>query len=334
MNSFRYMIEGLGLKIVQSSVRPLSRRQVVNLARCLGRWACRFPSTHRSIAEANYDRVFPNPPDPSHRKRIMAASYRNMALTALDTFWSQRIGTENFRQYIRVNEPQLAELQRERDEGIPQIFALAHHGNWEMAALACQFLELPLDIVVHHIRNPHIRSFLNGQREGGIHQTIPARDSARPLLRGLAQGRIATLVIDQNIKPIQGGSWVEFFGLPVTMSRAIAVLGTRTGAGIRGVYCIADPAGIYDLGVLWKDRARPSARGDKSSEIQELDRLMNNTVLFLHQLIEKWPEQWVWSYKRWKYQYEGREAEYPFYSKPLTWQGQQRHHRMEEEPLR
>jgi lauroyl/myristoyl acyltransferase len=287
-----------------------------------------LPSGYRKIAEANYDIVFPNPPDPGHRKRILAASYRNMALTILDTIWSERIGPDNFQKFIRVNAADLAEILKQREEGIPQIFALAHHGNWEMAASACRYIPLPLDIVVHHIRNPHIREFLNRQRQGGIHRTITAKESARPILKGLTQGRIACLVIDQNIKPIHGGSWVEFFGLPVTMSRAISVLGARTGAAVHGIQCVADSHGVYDLGVVWRDRAHPASRHNRDAEKDEMDRLMDQTVGFLHQLIERYPEQWAWTYKRWKYQYPGRESEYPFYSKPLTWEGQERHHKM------
>jgi KDO2-lipid IV(A) lauroyltransferase len=128
------------------------------------------------------------------------------------------------------------------------------------------------------------------------------------MLKALRSGKRIALVLDQNTLPPDGGTFVPFFGLPVPMSRAAAMLSQRTGAPIVVGYGLAQPDGRYHM------HCRPPLSLDGMTEAAGTARIMAG----LETVIREHPGQWLWMYKRWKHIPAGADgARYPFYARRM-----------------
>ncbi len=98
----------------------------------------------------------------------------------------------------------------------------------------------PVTAVVAPLANPAVDdSFLRLRAAGGV-RIIPKQERRAAVAAHLARGRYVALLLDQNVKQEDGGIFVDFFGLPIPMSNAAAVLAERTGTSITMVFCKVD----------------------------------------------------------------------------------------------
>ena len=119
------------------------------------------------------------------------------------------------------------------------------------------------------------------------------------------KGRLAVL-LDQNITPESGGIFVDFFGLPVPVSKIAASLALKTKTKLVFVYCISDKNGFYTA-YAFPVETEPGA--DEQSVTQAVTSALES-------VLRKYPGKWLWIYKRWKYIPEGADiSNYPFYAR-------------------
>ena len=316
----RQAIETWGIRLVERGVRPLPRRVVLRLAAVLGRAAYHLLPGWRRIGRENLRIVARRHAVPAGAERILQRSCWHFALTSLDMFWLERLGPANFLEHVVIDVAEARALAERQAAGVPIILICLHHGNWELLSTVYSLLGVRMNVVMQPLKNPYLDALVRRRRGTEGQVLLDQRGSAGALLRGLGAGRCPALVIDQNIKPIHGGVWVEFFGLPVPMSRAVGTLAARAEAEVYGLYGFAEADGRYRIGIGW--RHTPPPRGPRE---RVADEVLAGAVAYMERTIARWPEPWLWMYKRWKYRYPGRESEYPAYSKAITWQHLPRH---------
>jgi KDO2-lipid IV(A) lauroyltransferase len=119
------------------------------------------------------------------------------------------------------------------------------------------------------------------------------------------------MLMDQNTPPSEGGVFVEFFGLPVTVSRAPAGLIHRSGAPVMLGICRRQPDGRYVVSAEGPFTAAQMGRDDV-----EITQFLQNRI---EAVVRAEPGQWLWMYKRWKYVPDlALMASYPYYARPLS----------------
>ncbi|RYD60393.1 MAG: hypothetical protein EOP84_37035, partial [Verrucomicrobiaceae bacterium] len=166
--AFRYYLEDLGCRLLAAGIPRLSRRGCVRLGETLGNLAYLLDARGRAVALSNLECVFGDRFSPGERRTLAKASYRNFVRTMLDLFWSSRLTSENFRQYLHLEG--FEELQQ-RLEGrkAGAVFFCVHQGNWEWASLAFGFLGLHTAIVAENFKNPRLTKTFSNQREVSGH---------------------------------------------------------------------------------------------------------------------------------------------------------------------
>ena len=100
------------------------------------------------------------------------------------------------------------------------------------------------------MKNRFANMILNRMRRKLGQDITPQEGAVKGLLRSLKSGGSVALLIDQNTRPRDGGEFVEFFGLQVPMTRSVAVLSKRTGAGIVFGFCTCDRRGRYTMHIF------------------------------------------------------------------------------------
>lgn len=285
------------LRVGLCLVPLLPRRMVVGLSRGLGWVGWRTAKRLRGVVLANLDVAYGADLSPAEKRRIALGSFRTAALVVLDLFWFQMDTRRRLRRWLRFD----ASMAEFFAPG-PCVAVTAHLGNWEVLGVGLAAAGYGCTSVVAPLGSPGVDRFLMRMRTGSGQKITFKKGAVRVLMKTLRAGGRVALVVDQNTLPRDGGRFVDFFGLPVPMSKTAVMLAERTGVPLRFLYCVADRHGRY-TGYLRRVNA---SGGDR---LQGMASVLEETVR-LH------PGQWLWMYKRWKYLRDGESREaYPFYAR-------------------
>ncbi len=283
------------------------RRLVLMLSRLAGGAGYVLARKSRRIALANLDLAFKDSLTPPEKRRIARQAFSTMARTVLDMLWFSRHTAARLNRYLTLD-PE----SRQRIDTAPVIGVTAHFGNWELLGRGLVAYGYPHAAVAAPLINPGVERLFNQSRMMSGMDIIPQAGAVRGLLKALKRKKHIALVLDQNIKPVDGGIFVNFFGLPIPMSSAPALLSARTGAPIIALFCLARDDGTYYVYVL------PPLQPELFSSADATRTVTQVIADLFQQEIRKHPGQWLWMYKRWKHIPPGvSPAAYPFYAKPI-----------------
>ncbi len=302
---FEYLVARMALFVIPR----LSRTSVLKLARGLGTLGYWVMRRERKVGMANLTMALPDASLTEHR-RILRTSVQTFALSMLDTFWLARDTKRRLEGLVLFDPDFRSHIL------IPgaQVCITGHLGNWEVMGLAVSHQGFPLASVAAPLKNPWVDTLFNGLRQMAGQHTIPKKGALRHLITALKEGGKIALVMDQNVKPANGGIFVDFFGRKAPFSAAAAQLALRTHAPVLVGACIPNAQGVYPLPAVLTVNLQ-----DLPTDEKEAVHLITQRIACgLEALIRAYPECWLWTYKRWKIRPDHEDpARYPFYTRPL-----------------
>ena len=169
------------------------------------------------------------------------------------------------------------------------ILLTPHLGCWEVSG---QYIASRIPITVMYAP-PNIGSLeplmRAGRDPGDAMKSVPAdMRGVRAMLKALKRGEAIGILPDQ-VPGVGEGEWSEFFGRPAYTMTLVGRLAEQTGAPVLVCYSERLPAGRgYRFTIEPVLEARPP-----ESPVRALNRS-------LEQLIRRCPEQYLWSYNRYK----------------------------------
>jgi KDO2-lipid IV(A) lauroyltransferase len=306
----RYALETAGVGAAARAVQCLPRRAALALGRTLGTLGYWLLPADRRVARANVEIVFGDSRTPREKSRIARAGGRLFGAAAFSLLWAPRLTPENVRDHIDFNPDADAFLRAALDRGRGVIFCTTHYGDWELMAASVGFVGTKLMNVAEPLRNASLEALVIRLRAVSGHAIVPPRFAVLKLFKHLRRGGSIGMLIDVNGRRGRGGVWLDFFGLPVFNSPAVAELAIRTGATILFVYAEPLPGGRSELVV--EPPVEVSQTGDHAVDVRETSqRCLDRAAA----LIRRRPEHWLWTYKRWKRRPSPEQGRFPFYSK-------------------
>jgi len=181
------------------------------------------------------------------------------------------------------------EMEKAAKGGRGVIVMTPHIGCWEIVG---QYVASRMPITVMY-SPPNIKALeplmLAGRNRGTAMKSVPADfGGVRAMLKALKRGEAIGILPDQV--PGDGeGEWVEFFGRPAYTMTLVGRLSEQTGAPV--LLCHAER---LPRGQGYRITAEPPlAPRPRESPARALNRS-------LEQLIRRYPEQYLWSYNRYK----------------------------------
>jgi Kdo2-lipid IVA lauroyltransferase/acyltransferase len=302
--TLRRPVETAAFRLALVVVPRLPRRAVLALARTGAVLGLCFDRRGRTIGRANLAVAFGNTKTTSEQKRILRASYATLARTFLDIIWfghNTRKRLERFVELDRSAEPLLCKKN--------QICITAHYGNWELLGLVMAMKGFPLHSIAMPVKNSAVNRMLIQRRQINGQQIIPREGALRKLLSVLRHDGKAAFLVDQNTGEKEGGTWADYFGLPVPVTPAPAALAAKTGSELFIGFCRPLPGGRYR--VYATDAFTPPT--DSTGEA--VQQLTQQILTAIEREVRAHPEHWLWTYKRWKTIRPGDSREhYPSYS--------------------
>lgn len=244
------------------------------------------------IAVMNLRAAFPEKGDDEIRQ-IARDSFAHLFMTFTEFFWIKG-RSEQFKEIVECEEEckrTAIDAKESGSKGL--IFVTPHAGNWEYAGMTLALLlDFKVGVVVRTARNPYLDKFISSGRMVEGVRVIHSKGAVRGMVNAIEDGYAVGTLIDQNTRGRDGGIFVNFFGLPVPVSRAPAAMARK------GNYFVATGATrrIGDKVIAqFKPLPKPTA-----SYISD-EELTQDLMTMAEEFIRKAPAQYLWFYKRFQY---------------------------------
>lgn len=178
-------------------------------------------------AELDFKKA-PKTPPTRRERLILKRSYRNMARTIGHVFWTCRHAKERAASAAALSEKCREVLAAHR----PLVTVSGHLGCWEVLSQLVFLEGRKMMSVAKDIGTAGMTELLMKSRREIGQTIVHANGAFRPLMQGIRSGCDLGLLVDQVVKPKDGGVWVRFFGRPVPMSAAPAFFSAKGKAPI------------------------------------------------------------------------------------------------------
>lgn len=288
-------------------VPTLSRAGEHRLARFISWLLCRPCFRWCRCARTNLDIVYGDTKTPEEKSRILRASFDNAALVVTDYFWFGRRTEERLERHCAVGDDT---IRRWIEGDFPGVFVTAHLGSWETAGLYIASRGRRLWSVFKPIGSRAVTRRMRRFRSGCEQRVIPREGAMTGVLRALRARDVVAMVLDQHVDGRDGGVYLDFLGLPAAFSPAVGTLAHR----LRVPVLVA--AGVRDAEtdrVVLRSFREFTAEETAAMEPEALTRAIADAI---GGMILRWPEQWLWTYRRWKRWQPGDDPKrFPWYAR-------------------
>jgi KDO2-lipid IV(A) lauroyltransferase len=279
--------------------RVLPRPVGVLIIRFLGTCAYYFDFHHRHVAAVNLRIAFPERTE-RERSRIARKSFQNTGMNLLEVSRLRSLNRENIASLVGYDPLQgLNNYEAALSKGKGILYLTGHFSSWELLPSAHALHGYPLSFITRPLDNVILERYLLRIRESTGNRVINKRNSARPVLKTIASGGAAGILMDQNTT-LQEGIFVELFGIPASTTTSVALFALRTDAPVLPGFLTPMRNGRYTIKFL--PPIEMMRTGDMSRDLEINTRRFNEV---LESIIREYPESWLWGHRRWKNQPAG-----------------------------
>lgn len=251
-----------------------------------------LPGRDQGRARAHLARAFPDR-DARWIARIARRTFRHFGGSALWTLATlERDPRRLCRGVAMEGRETMRQLARDARRGQGGMIFTGHFGNWELLGrLGGTYL--PLSLVGRRLRHPELDALVTSMRRGDGGQIIYQHEGARPILRALRDGRLVSVLIDQDV-PKLNSVFVPWFGTLASTPVGPAQLAVAAGAPCVSIFLLRRAG-------RWVMHVGPVVRPDRGPDREAAAHALTATMTaYQEALVRRYPEQWVWWHKRWR----------------------------------
>ena len=274
--------------VVEALPRPLCERWARGLSGVL---ANRL-RIRRSVVLENLRLAFPEMNPEDHRD-MAQAMWQHLLLMVVEIAHANRvIHKTTWRKHLRIHG--MEEIVRTLWLDRPKVILSGHYGNFELAAYLFGLFGLRIFSVARELDNPLLDRFVTKFRESRGQRILPKKGSAPDVAQVLDENGAIGLLGDQAAGP--RGCWVEFFGQPASVHKAIGVFSLSASAPV--MVCSATRRhGLFDYDLRVEGIADPAAGGPETSDLKSLSQWYTS---LLEGAVRREPAQYWWVHRRWR----------------------------------
>ena len=285
-------------KLILDITAQLPLKLIHLLGAGIGKLTWLTNSRIKRIAEKNIQHCFP---ELSQQQQISLVK-KTLSQTGKNILETGKMWRSSPQQALKLIQgfENLELIAQAQNNGRGVILAIPHYGSWELVGLYCASHyamtsmyspqeDAQADLLIRNAR----------QRTGA--KLVPTDiNGIRAMSRALKQKELVAILPDQS--PKDNGIFAPFFGLTSYTMTLLPKLAKKTNAVVLFTYAqrLPDSSGFK---LIFR-----AASEDLAS--LELDAAVRRMNLDLEQLIREQPDQYQWTYKRFKRQPEGAASIY------------------------
>ena len=227
----------------------------------------------------------------SEAKKLVRASFVNLARNMLDILYMPNLKPENVDDYVEI-------VNRERiDEAINEghgiVVVTGHIGTWEWMSGTLALKGYPVTAIAKMQPNAEYSRALDDLR-ATVNVEIFTRGTSELLSAGraLKKGKILGFLADQDGGP--GGAFIEFLGRTASTPMGAAVFARKFNSPVLPMFIIRQPNGRHKI--IVHEIIRYEDSGDTDNDLYNFTEKMTRII---EAVIKEYPTQWLWFQKRW-----------------------------------
>lgn len=286
------------LRVTLTLIGQLPLAVLHALGHGLGWLLWKLPNRPRAITLRHLERCLPAL-DAAERERIARASLIESAKAILE---APAIWFGPARRLARwIDAPAvLAELRAAQAQGRGVILLTPHLGAWELASFFCGQVA-PITVLYKPQKGAADAVILAGRSRSPTVTPVPTTGSGvKALLAALKRGEMVGILPDHDPPEDSGTVFAPLFGLPANTMQLVAKLAARSGAPVLFIAAERLPGAA---GFRFHLQPAEAAVADAEAGPAALNRGVETCV-------RRWPEQYWWSYKRYRRRPPGAEDLY------------------------
>jgi len=216
--------------------------------------------------------------------------FQNTGRTLAEVSRLRQLGQNGARKIVELES--LQHLIKAKREGNGCIVLTAHFGNWELLGGMATTLGFKIHFLIASQHNLLVNDFLiNLRKEMGV-GIIPLERSAREVFKVLKANEIVAIVADQHAA---SGIKLNFLGREALVPKGPALFSIRKKAPVCP-YLIRRERFDRHI-VMAGPMIYPPDSGDEEADIRYITQKYTS---FFEDGIRQWPDQWLWTHRRWK----------------------------------
>jgi KDO2-lipid IV(A) lauroyltransferase len=267
-----------------SCLLPYDRQ--LRIFKAAGRLLHRFDTKRKLTARRNIQLCYPDL-SAEERDELVLAHYEAIGASMMDLGLARWASDEKIAAMSRINGAE--NLTEPLEQGEFVILLTGHFTSLELSGLVMKDICPRIDAVFQMHPNEFLTEILRTTRERVAANTIESSD-VRSMVRSLRSGMALWFAPDQTVYSKQS-MLTTFFGVPAMTNTATTKLAKLSSAVAIPWFLCRLPEGGYEMTIL------PRLENFPSDDVLEDTRKF---VAVLEDAIQRSPEQYVWTYRRFK----------------------------------
>lgn len=257
-----------------------------------------FIALQKKQSEKNIDRVFQSSLAPSEKKRLCMAYYSHIIINIKEIILYALVSKKSLEKRIKVIGIEHLENALGKGKGI--LVFTGHFGNWEFAPLFFldKFNGKDLDFycVRKNLRFAFLDSIFLRRFENCGFKIISHKNAVSQTRRALKNRAIVLFPFDVcPSSKIKNKVKADFLGQKSETNMSLAYLAALCGSSVLSVTFYRTNKKQHVVHIY--PEIKPVVCPDYKQTLVENTQLYNKR---LEEMLLPYPEQWLWSYKRWK----------------------------------
>jgi KDO2-lipid IV(A) lauroyltransferase len=285
----------IGFKILIFITRVIPKGLSLFLGRRLGDLLYYFNLELKARSYANIKSALGENLTPAQLTKITRTFFRSFGQNLIEVFFVPLINKEYISKYISISGLENIFTAFKKGKGV--ILLGVHEGSWELSSVIVANLGFTHSLLVRaQSKFARIEGLLNLYRRKKGCKIIQRRHQTRQLVESLKNNECIGMTLDQGGKT---GALVKFFGKEASMATGAVRLALKYGVPILPGFCVRlrGPYTKIIIGQPFEIRKTGDTKQDLNDNLQRL-------TLIFEKYIKMYPQEYLWSYKIWKY---GRE---------------------------
>lgn len=261
------------------------------LGRRLGDLFYHFDFKHRAVAYNNIRMAFLNKLPLPEIERILKNFYRAFGQNFIEIFLIPRVDRRYTDKYVTIDG--MAHIREGFLKKRGMILLSVHAGDWEFTNIISANTGVPYNLFVREQKFPRLNALIGVYRRQKGCKVIQRENQTRQLIQVLRDNEGIGMSLDQGGK---NGIAIKFFGKAASMASGAVRIALKYNTPIFPVF-ITRVNGPY-LKIMIDPAFEAGKTGDPQRNLKEnLEKL----VRIFEGYIERYPQEYLWSYKIWKY---------------------------------
>ena len=292
---FKHYIGYAGVIIIGGLLRILPFCVAAQMGRIIVRLYCYFSGRSSTYIQSQMRECFGDKYTEKEYNVLVSQFYTHLGKLCAEFVRLRKANKDNIDQYVDWGDfiGIVNKLIAENSTGV--IFATGHIGNWEFTGSACHLKGILEGAIARPLDNPLLDELVKRERESSGLKIWDKDGALIKALRSLKDKKSIGVLIDQDGG--EQGMQVPFLGRKSSTDVRIAKMSITRGVPIIPSAIIRVPGKSMKFRLVY---GKPIIPENNPLSLKEMYRIIEQMNLGLSAIVAEYPEQWLWTHKRWK----------------------------------